>query len=1240
MPNSNTERNTSILQWNVQGISTSKEDILKIINEKKPAVLAFQETFLGNDFNIRIPGYNVLSKKGHYNHRFHGGVALYIHSSYPYSEIQIVSPIQVVAAKIRIHPSKVVTIASIYISGKHPFVESQFNDVINTLPRPFILMGDLNAHHSIWGNVTIDRRGRLLENLVRDQQLNIINTGQPTHCSGSAIDLTIVSPELSPDLTWNTGPSVLSSDHFPIIVNVINPEQNQPPVSNEFNFRRANWKEYGADAIWESLPDEVGQDPASVINDLYQLLSILKEKWVPRYKGGRFYPKPWWSSECSRVWRERERCYRVYRRTHSINDKVEWKKARALATKTFKEEKKREWAEYVSGLNINATSSEIWNKIRKIKGRTPKKIEILELNGLEYSTIPDIANVLADKMAEITSNENYDQAFTVHKNREENCMLDFNSTNEEPYNSLFTLTELQQAINECKNNSPGPDGVHNKMFKCMPISGREYLLKVINLAWKTSFFDDKWRHATIVPIPKPNKNLKDPSNYRPISLTSCLCKLIEKMVNTRLINYLENKKFFAHTQCGFRKNRSTVDHLIRFETFIRSSLAESKHVASVFFDMEKAYDKAWRFGILKDLHDFEIRGRLPLFVSGFLKNRSFQTRVEGVLSAPKIQETGVPQGSTLSVTLFAIKINSLHKSIPNSLFSSMYVDDIQIAYSHYDHEELRVKLQEGVNAISKWAHRNGFSLSPTKTVAMQFYKDRAPVQQITLDLNENRIPLKDNVKFLGLMFDPKLTFIPHINQLKSKCLKSLNLLRSVSTDKWGSDCQTLMSLYRMLIRSKIDYGSIVYASASEATLANLEPIQNEAIRIATGAFRTTPISSLQILANEPPMHFRRRELSLKYYFKLKSQITNPAFNYVINSNLQLFFESRPNSTPPFLIRALKYINEYNIEKTPVLPQITPKYMEHEMESPVVDIEMCSFDKALTPASVLRGIYTDIVNVKYPNYHTIFTDGSKSVRGVGAAAVSCHGKKTASLPKLASIFTAEMKALHLALKMAEDCNPGSTVICSDSLSSLIAIGKSGQKNEMIRRLRSLFHDLYEKGNNVKFFWIPSHCGIEGNESADNEAKNAANKPREFIPVPYTDLYPSIEQRTRELWKIRWSTEVKHLKEISGEPKRWCTKRALKRRDEVIINRLRLGHCAATHKYLFERGINPPPVCSLCGSDIMTVKHLMIECQQLRRLRNKYFGTSARTVNMKELLGDNIDINSLLKFLKEAGLYEII
>ena len=200
------------------------------------------------------------------------------------------------------------------------------------------------------------------------------------------------------------------------------------------------------------------------------------------------------------------------------------------------------------------------------------------------------------------------------------------------------------------------------MLKHLPDTSLEPLLNIFNYIWTTGKFPDDWQYATIIPIPKPGKDPAKPNNYRPFALKSCPCKTLERMINKRHTWFLESNTHISRFQSGFRSDRSTTDNLVRLETFIRDAFIKKEHVVVclfVFFDLEKAYDTTWRYGILKDIHKLGLRGRRPTFIENFLADRAMQVRVGSSLSDYYDQEQGVPQGGVLSTTLFSIKINDI-----------------------------------------------------------------------------------------------------------------------------------------------------------------------------------------------------------------------------------------------------------------------------------------------------------------------------------------------------------------------------------------------------------------------------------------------------------------------------------------------------------------------------------------------------------------------------------------------------
>jgi len=398
---------------------------------------------------------------------------------------------------------------------------------------------------------------------------------------------------------------------------------------------------------------------------------------------------------------------------------------KAKTRKVIKENKRMSWKQYVSKLNPRTSSKKVWNMIRKISRKTTRIPSSHLAKGNQLITDPqEIANTLAETFAHNSSSDHYSPSFQAFKQHEETLLPDFSSSNQENYNVPFSIDELSNALDQSKDTASGPDNIHYQLIKNRSLPTKQILLQAFNNMWDSDLFPSTWRQATILPIPKPGKSHTDPSNYRPISLTSCLCKTFERMINNRLIWILESKNILNNIQCGFRKNRSTTNHLIRLESYIRTGILKNQHVVAVFFDLEKAYDTVWKHGILADLHKIGLRGNLPSFIKNFLQDRNFNVKTYNALSDTYQQETGVPQGSILSVTLFALRINEITQVLSGDTEASLFVDDLAIYYSGRHLDLVTRHLQKDINQLVSWCNRNGFKFSSTKTTCVHFTTKR------------------------------------------------------------------------------------------------------------------------------------------------------------------------------------------------------------------------------------------------------------------------------------------------------------------------------------------------------------------------------------------------------------------------------------------------------------------------------------------------------------------------------------
>ena len=201
------------------------------------------------------------------------------------------------------------------------------------------------------------------------------------------------------------------------------------------------------------------------------------------------------------------------------------------------------------------------------------------------------------------------------------------------------------------------------------------------------------------------------------------------MINTRFIWYLETYRILDRSQCGFRKYRSTTDHLVSLERYLRDAFAQRQQAVGLFFDLEKAYETTWQYSIIRHLHRIGLRGRLPVFVSEYLRDRRIRVRIGTTLSDEFYPEEGVPTGGVLAVTCFGLKINELPSCIAKDIFKALFVDDLAICFRGRSLDTIERHLQQAVNAIQEWATRNGFRFAAHKCKVLHVTAPRSRAQR-------------------------------------------------------------------------------------------------------------------------------------------------------------------------------------------------------------------------------------------------------------------------------------------------------------------------------------------------------------------------------------------------------------------------------------------------------------------------------------------------------------------------------
>ena len=1243
----------SILHWNVRGLISKCQEFKHVFSRFRPLIGSIQEThFRDQDqYNFNIPGYSLLTNNTNTLQRA-GGVALYINDTLIHRSISIDSEMNAVAAEVILN-NKPIIVASVYIPpNRSSFDSKHFHALLNQLLNkgPLLLLGDFNAHHQFWGSAQNSARGSELDTLFTDLDLICINDGTRTFLSSSygtssAIDLVVLSPQMATWFQFTVDDDPGFSDHFPIVLHLTFAQPLLPPPRVPcWSLKRADW-----DSFREAVENEASEMENNEIRDILTIISNAAANNIPvTTPQRRKTATPWWSPECSHAVAKRKRALRLYQRYMSPETRSAYLIASRFCRAVLLRAKKASWRTFISSFNRSTPLSHIW---RIIKAFTSKRDPIsafpqLVIGSKEYSDPNEVVLQFANHYASVSSHSSYsDEQHHRFDNLLQSCNIELGST--EDYNKPFTLQELAMAITQSGNTSVGPDGLHYQFFKNLSPVTLECFLKCINEAWTSGNFPEDWLHSFIIPILKTGKSRTNPASYRPIYLTSCACKLFERLVNQRLRFFLEFFSKLDQFQSGFRKGRSTADNLVRITNTIQKGFEEKQHTVAVFLDLTAAFDMVHPSALLHLVYKKGVRGNLAVFIRNFLQPRTFQVRVRTFLSPPTTKKFGIPQGSVISPTLFLIMIDEIATNI-NTLFRhthhSIFADDVAIWCVHQSIDRSAQVVQMALNKISEWCDTWGLKISGEKSTSVVFTRSNRSMPRLhnPLTINGDIIPELSFHTFLGITLDFRLTFRIHTNRIRTKAQRRLNILRALSSTQWGGDRRTLTLLFNSLIRSTLEYNSFIYTYLARSNQERIEAIQNASLRTITGALRTTPICALLAETNTLSLAFRSQQALFKYFLKSKSFLNHPS-NSCFNTSLDDLLPGAFRKAPTVGIQIHRLSKQFGIDisnlEIAVRPTPTPFWL-----FPPLNIEfLFEENKASVLICDIKSRFNEFKAI-HSSYMFYYTDGSKFEDKV-AAAFCGPIQKTFRLPSLVSVFSAELFAILQALLSIQSHLVHDAVICSDSKSALMAISNPYTTSNLVFRIQSVTRAILRE-KDIVFLWVPGHFDIPGNERADCLAKSGLEL-SEITQMPLTpeEAIQPFKKAIGKQVQSSWDMEIKgrHLYNVKPKLHEWTTSFCTSRKYEVALARLRMGHTFLTHSYLFDQD-KIRPNCSHCN-EVLTVAHLLLECSKHRLHRiplTQFASNLGHPLSLPLLLGNEHPalIDLLATFLAKSQLLTML
>ncbi|GFT15013.1 RNA-directed DNA polymerase from mobile element jockey [Trichonephila clavipes] len=561
-------------------------------------------------------------------------------------------------------PQQEVTIINAY----HPDNSDINLDLLNTLlgikSDTKILLGDLNAKSPSWGSRTLDLKGSQIEDLLCDNDFSILNDKRSTYLSKtngttSALDITAINHQTASQATWKILKSAIN-DHFPIITSInqrVDGTIQKKKSKRSWNFRKVNWGKftYELEMLCSlSSPhtlDERLQSFASHIN-------AAAKRSIPRVKRRNDWVPFWKDTNIENLINERDKLSTELQKNNTETNRLRFTNLCHEVEEVISSCKRKKWTEFCETLDPQKIS-QYWKVIKTLNNQsTHQKADILtniiSSSGRDAATNKETASLLAkhyENKSKLTFNANDRKLLRTYRKT-------IQDTKRYSHKNIFTIPflmeELEAAIAKMNpGKAPGPDVIFGRMVQHFGNLAKKELLEIFNLSWATGKLPKIWKLSTVIPILKPNKNASD-----------TLCKLMERVIHRRLMNWLIESKKLHFYQTAFRTHHSTIDYLFYLSQSIIDGFQEKPHkkTLAVFLDISAAFDRVWRQKLVHTIQGTGINGKALLWINDFLRGRKFSVRFNGALSESRRMWAGVPQGSVLS----PIALSHLYEHHPPS----------------------------------------------------------------------------------------------------------------------------------------------------------------------------------------------------------------------------------------------------------------------------------------------------------------------------------------------------------------------------------------------------------------------------------------------------------------------------------------------------------------------------------------------------------------------------------------------
>ena len=732
------------------------------------------------------------------------------------------------------------------------------NDRIKSYDKTLIV-GDFNYPTVNWNGDWSSTKDEVFLECIRDAFLHQMVVYPTRHREGqrpTLDDLILVSDEqLVSDIVHYS--PIGKSDHDVLLFQLyINERETEKVDFADFDLGKGNYnkmKEELGRRDWGSLADMNVEDGWLVVKNT--ILESMREN-IPRRKVSinKKASKPvWMNNKVKKIVGKKQSFYKRYLKLKTSIDYEKYVEVRNKCNRIIKQAK-RDYEQKLA-TDCKRNPKYFWkyvqSKINLVSG-------VSSLNRGDGSLViddKDKADVLNSFFASVFVKENTDNIISA----DEGSMSNFGFISEI---IITPLAVLQKLKNLNVNKAQGPDGIPPRILKELCEQLANPLSVLFNKSLEEGKIPSDWKKADVVPIFKKGTRA-DPGNYRPVSLTCILSKVLESFVRDALVSHMMDNKLYSSCQHGFRKHRSCVTQLLEVMEHFTDFYDNGNSFDVIYFDFKKAFDSVPHQRLLIKLAAYGITGTVHNWIKEFLSGRVQRVRVGKEFSTLEPVLSGIPQGSILGPILFTIFINDISENIQS--YCRIFADDTKI----YNLTSDCKVLQEDVYRLQEWSAKWELHFNVSKCKVLHAGKKNPNFNYVMkTERGISEMDVCEEEKDLGVIFDGGLRFDSHIQSSINKANKIIGIIRR-SFSFLNKD--SFLRLYKALVRPHLEYGNSIWAPHLKRQSVAIERVQRRATRLLP-EIKDWEYERRMKFLNLPSLKYRRYRGDLIQTFKIINKV--------------------------------------------------------------------------------------------------------------------------------------------------------------------------------------------------------------------------------------------------------------------------------------------------------------------------------------------------------------------------------